>query len=126
MKQNDFEHLVVQRILNVIEYVFFLFGVFGFILMTPQVYLNYKLQSVDHFPFKIMIFKFLDTIVDDLEIFALKSPTLYRIFCFKDDVIFVIYLYQLFKYKDNRLIDQVKKNELEEQKKKELQEKKDN
>ena len=94
--------------------------------MTPQVYLNYKLQSVDHFPFKIMIFKFLDTIVDDLEIFALKSPTLYRIFCFKDDVIFVIYLYQLFKYKDNRLIDQVKKNELEEQKKKELQEKKDN
>ena len=110
----------------IIEYVFFLFGVFGFILMTPQVYLNYKLQSVDHFPFKIMIFKFLDTIVDDLEIFALKSPTLYRIFCFKDDVIFVIYLYQLFKYKDNRLIDQVKKNELEEQKKKELQEKKDN
>ena len=110
----------------IIEYIFFLFGVFGFILMTPQIYLNYKLKSVDHFPFKIMIFKFLDTIVDDLEIFALKSPTLYRIFCFKDDVIFVIYLYQLFKYKDNRLVDVAKRIEQEEKEKEAAKDKKDN
>ena len=94
----------------IIEYIFFMFGVFGFILMTPQIYLNYKLQSVEHFPFKVMIFKFLDTIVDDLEIFALKTPTLYRVFCFKDDVIFVIYLFQLWKYRNNKIVDQFKKN----------------
>ena len=94
-----------------------MFGVFGFILMTPQIYLNYKLQSVEHFPFKVMIFKFLDTIVDDLEIFALKTPTLYRVFCFKDDVIFVIYLFQLWKYRNNKIVDQFnKKKELEDDK----------
>ena len=67
--------------------------------------------------FKVMIFKFLDTIVDDLEIFALKTPTLYRVFCFKDDVIFVIYLFQLWKYRNNKIVDQFKKKELEEDKK---------
>ena len=79
----------------IIEYIFFLLNIFGFILLTPQIYLNYKLQSVEHLPLKAFIFKFLNTIIDDLFAFAVKTPTLYRIFCFKDDVIFVIYLYQM-------------------------------
>ena len=89
--------------LFVIEYIYFLLNVFGFILLTPQIYLNYKLKSVEHLPLKAMTYKFLNTIIDDLFAFAVKTPTMYRIFCFRDDVIFVIYIYQIFKYKNNRI-----------------------
>jgi len=69
--------------------------------MTPQIYLNYKLKSVEHMPFKALIFKFLNTIMDDLYAFAVKTPTLYRIFVFKDDVIFCIFIYQIIAYRNN-------------------------
>ena len=86
----------------IIEYIFFLLNMFGFILLTPQVYLNYKLQSVEHLPIKVLSYKFLNTIIDDLFAFAVDTPTLYRISVFKDDVIFVIYIYQMIKYRNNR------------------------
>ena len=41
----------------------------------------------------------LNTIVDDLFSFCISMPTLHRLACFRDDVIFVIYLYQMFMYK---------------------------
>jgi hypothetical protein len=91
-----------------IEYLFFLQSVFGFILMTPQIYINYKLKSVEHLPKKAMTYKFLNTIIDDLYAFAVKTPTMYRIFCFKDDVIFVIYIYQIWKYWGNDRTEQEK------------------
>jgi hypothetical protein len=111
----------------VIEYVFFLMNLFGFILLTPQVYLNYKLKSVQHLPFKALTFKFLNTIIDDLYAFAVKTPTLYRIFCFKDDVIFVILIIQIIKYRNNKRIEE-EPAELEEDSNKEtnLNEKKNN
>lgn len=85
-----------------IEYIFFLMNLFGFILLTPQIYLNYKLKSVKHLPLKALTFKFLNTIIDDLYAFAVKTPTLYRVFCFKDDLIFVIYIIQIFLYRGNK------------------------
>ena len=102
----------------IIEYIFFLLNIFGFILLTPQIYLNYKLQSVEHLPLKAFIFKFLNTIIDDLFAFAVKTPTLYRIFCFKDDVIFVIYLYQMWIYRHNKRSDMKKKDEERKEKEK--------
>ncbi len=99
----------------IIEYIFFLLNIFGFILLTPQIYLNYKLQSVEHLPLKAFIFKFLNTIIDDLFAFAVKTPTLYRIFCFKDDVIFVIYLYQMWIYRHNKRNEM---NKIDDEKKK--------
>ena len=106
-------------VIFIIEYIYFLLNVFGFILLTPQIYLNYKLQSVEHLPMKAMTYKFLNTIIDDLYAFAVKSPLLYRIFCFRDDVIFVIYIYQIFKYRKNNRADQIakQKKEMEEKKK---------
>jgi hypothetical protein len=95
----------------VIEYIFFLMNLFGFILLTPQVYLNYKLKSVQHLPFKALTFKFLNTIIDDLYAFAVKTPTLYRIFCFKDDVIFVIFIYQIIKYRNNKRVSSAEEEE---------------
>ena len=117
-------------IIFLIEYLFFLQSVFGFILMTPQIYINYKLKSVEHLPKKAMTYKFLNTIIDDLYAFAVKTPTMYRIFCFKDDVIFVIYIYQIWKYWGNDREEQEKIINEQEKKKEELkieaQEKKKN
>ena len=115
-------------IIFIIEYIYFLLNVFGFILLTPQIYLNYKLKSVEHLPMRAMTYKFLNTIIDDLYAFAVKSPLLYRIFCFRDDVIFVIYIYQIFKYRKNNRKDMVEKQkkEFEEEKKKKLLEKENN
>ena len=66
---------------------------FGFINMTPQLYINYRLKSVEHMPGKAMFYKFLNTIIDDLFSFVITMPTMHRISCFRDDVIFVIYIY---------------------------------
>ena len=67
---------------------------FGFIAMTPQLYINYKLKSVAAMPWKQMGYKFLNTIIDDLFAFVIKMPTLHRISVFRDDVIFLLFLYQ--------------------------------
>lgn len=71
---------------------------FGFILMCPQLYINYKLKSVAHLPWRQMTFKFLNTIIDDLFAFVIKMPTLHRLSVFRDDLIFCIYLYQRWIY----------------------------
>jgi len=73
--------------------------VFGFIQMTPQLYINYRLKSVEHMPQKTLFYRFLNTIIDDLFSFIITMPTMHRISCFRDDVIFVIYLYQRYQYK---------------------------
>ena len=72
---------------------------FGFIQMTPQLYINYKLKSVEHMPQKTLFYKFLNTIIDDLFSFIITMPTMHRISCFRDDIIFVIYMYQRWIYK---------------------------
>jgi hypothetical protein len=66
---------------------------FGFIQMTPQLYINYKLKSVEHMPQRTLFYKFLNTIIDDLFSYIITMPTMHRLSCFRDDIIFVIYLY---------------------------------
>ena len=72
--------------------------VFGFLRMTPQLFINYKLKSVPNLPINYFIYKFLNTIIDDLFAFIVKMPILHRIACFRDDVVFIIYMYQRFIY----------------------------
>ncbi|CAD7701987.1 unnamed protein product [Ostreobium quekettii] len=71
---------------------------FGFILMCPQLYLNYKLKSVAHLPWRQLTYKFLNTIIDDLFAFAIKMPLLHRLSVFRDDVVFLVFLYQWWLY----------------------------
>ena len=71
-------------------------------------------QSVAHMPMKAMIYKTLSTVVDDLfayvlttlplqqylirssfHSFCIKMPILHRLACFRDDVVFLIFLYQV-------------------------------
>lgn len=72
---------------------------FGFIMMTPQLFINYKLKSVAHLPWRMLSYKFLNTFIDDIFAFVIKMPTLYRIGCFRDDIVFCIFLYQRWIYK---------------------------
>jgi len=78
---------------------------FGFIEMTPQLYINYKLKSVEHLPWKVMIYKFLNTIVDDFGVFLIQMPWLRRLSVFRDDIIFVIYIYQRWIYRVDKTRD---------------------
>lgn len=57
---------------------------FGFIMMTPQLFINYKLQSVAHLPWRMMTYKFLNTFIDDIFAFVIKMPTMYRLGVFRD------------------------------------------
>ncbi|KAJ1475679.1 cleft lip and palate transmembrane protein 1-domain-containing protein [Baffinella frigidus] len=75
---------------------------FGFIMMTPQLFINYKLKSVAHLPWRAMVYKFLNTIIDDLFAFVIKMPTLHKLSVFRDDLIFVIYIYQRWAYRVDR------------------------
>ncbi|XP_074603494.1 lipid scramblase CLPTM1L isoform X2 [Brevipalpus obovatus] len=73
--------------------------VFGFLFMLPQLFINYKLKSVAHLPWKVLIYKAFNTFIDDLFAFILTSiPTAHRVAAFRDDIVFIIYLYQRWLY----------------------------
>ncbi|XP_041988090.1 cleft lip and palate transmembrane protein 1 homolog [Aricia agestis] len=92
---------------------------FGFIMMTPQLFINYKLKSVAHLPWRMMTYKFLNTFVDDIFAFVIKMPTMYRLGCFRDDIVFFIFLYQRWIYKvDHKRVNEFGfSGEMEEQQK---------
>jgi hypothetical protein len=71
---------------------------FGFVMMTPQLFINYKLKSVAHLPWRQLTYKALNTFIDDLFAFIIKMPTMHRLACFRDDIVFLIFLYQWWIY----------------------------
>ncbi|RMD43458.1 hypothetical protein DV735_g1678, partial [Chaetothyriales sp. CBS 134920] len=72
---------------------------YGFLMMVPSLYINYRLKSVAHMPARAMTYKFLNTFIDDLFAFTIRMPTLHRLATLRDDVIFFIWLYQKWKYR---------------------------
>ncbi|KAF2736809.1 cleft lip and palate associated transmembrane protein 1 [Polyplosphaeria fusca] len=72
---------------------------YGFLMMVPSLYINYRLKSVAHMPGRAMTYKFLNTFIDDLFAFTIKMPTLHRLATLRDDVIFFVYIYQTWVYK---------------------------
>ncbi|KIV91520.1 hypothetical protein PV10_06052 [Exophiala mesophila] len=72
---------------------------YGFLMMVPSLYINYRLKSVAHMPSKAMTYKFLNTFIDDLFAFTIRMPTLHRLATLRDDVIFFVWLYQKWVYK---------------------------
>ena len=71
---------------------------FGFALMTPQIYINYRLKSVAHMPAGVLGYRFFNTIIDDLFAALVRMPLVARISVFRDDVVFVIYMVQRWYY----------------------------
>ena len=72
-----------------------------------QLYLNYRMKSVAHLPWRQMTYKFLNTIIDDLFAFVIKMPMLHRLSVFRDDIVFLIYIYQRWIYR----VDKKRANE---------------
>ena len=75
----------------------FVYG-FQFTILTPQLFINYHLKSVSHLPWRMLTYKFLGTIVDDLFAFIIEMPTLHRLACFRDDIVFIMAIYQGYLY----------------------------
>uniref|UniRef100_A0A8C5MBW2 Lipid scramblase CLPTM1L n=1 Tax=Leptobrachium leishanense TaxID=445787 RepID=A0A8C5MBW2_9ANUR len=82
-----------------LTYLYFI-GVyaFGFLFMLPQLFVNYKMKSVAHLPWKAFTYKAFNTFIDDIFAFIITMPTSHRLACFRDDVVFLIYLYQRWLY----------------------------
>ncbi|GAB1298360.1 Cleft lip and palate transmembrane protein 1-like protein [Apodemus speciosus] len=71
---------------------------FGFLFMLPQLFVNYKMKSVAHLPWKAFTYKAFNTFIDDVFAFIITMPTSHRLACFRDDVVFLVYLYQRWLY----------------------------
>ncbi|XP_059176493.1 lipid scramblase CLPTM1L-like [Physella acuta] len=71
---------------------------FGFLFMLPQLFVNYKLKSVAHLPWRAFMYKAFNTFIDDVFAFIITMPTAHRLACFRDDIVFLIYLYQRWLY----------------------------
>ena len=84
----------MARVFSAVGFIY----AFGFVMMTPQLYINYRLRSVAHLPWRAMVYKSLNTFIDDIFAFIIKQPTLRRLACLRDDVIFLATLYQRWIY----------------------------
>jgi len=80
---------------------------FGFINMMPQIFINYKLKSVAHMPWRVLMYKFFNTFIDDVYAFVIAADQMtgkHRYMTLRDDVVFFIFLYQrqIYKVDTNR------------------------
>ncbi|KAI5106270.1 cleft lip and palate transmembrane protein 1-like protein, partial [Silurus meridionalis] len=66
----------------------------GFLSMVPQLFVNYKMKSVAQLPMSVLLYKGLNTFISDIFSGVLSTPGPHPLACFRDDVIFLIYLYQ--------------------------------
>lgn len=74
---------------------------FGFINMLPQVFVNYKLKTVAHMPWRVLMYKFFHTFIDDVFAFFIMSDymtTKHRWMTLRDDIVFFVFLYQRYIY----------------------------
>jgi hypothetical protein len=72
---------------------------FGFISLCPQLYINYRLKSVAHLPWKVFLYKIFNTFVDDAFAWLIDMPWKHRIMTLRDDVVFLLFLAQVYLYK---------------------------
>lgn len=59
---------------------------FGFATMTPQLYVNYRLRSVAHLPWRGLVYRSVNTFIDDLFAVVIRMPWLHRISVLRDGV----------------------------------------
>jgi len=80
---------------------------FGFIALCPQLYVNYKLRSVAHLPWKVFVYKLFNTFIDDVFAFLIEMPLKHKIMTLRDDVVFIGFLVQTYWYR----VDKSRPNE---------------
>ncbi|KAG7356507.1 Cleft lip and palate transmembrane protein 1 (CLPTM1) domain containing protein [Nitzschia inconspicua] len=80
---------------------------FGFISLCPQLYINYRLKSVAHLPWKVFMYKIFTTFVDDAFAWLIEMPLKHRLMTLRDDVVFIVFLVQVYIYR----VDKTRTNE---------------
>ena len=75
--------------------------------MCPQLYVNYRLKSVAHLPWKVFLYKVFNTFVDDVFAFLIDMPWKHRVMTLRDDVVFGVFLVQAYVYR----VDKTRANE---------------
>ncbi|KAF5920962.1 hypothetical protein HPG69_006257 [Diceros bicornis minor] len=67
---------------------------FGFFFMMPWLFVNYRMKSVAHLPRKTFTYKAFNIFIDDDFAFIITMPTSHELACFRDNVVFLVDLYQ--------------------------------
>ncbi len=57
----------------------------GFVLMTPQLFINHRLKSVSHLPWQFLCYRFTTTFIDDVFAFLMNIPLMHRIACLRGE-----------------------------------------
>lgn len=76
----------------------------GFLTMAPQLFINHKLRSVSHLQGAVLTYRGVNTLVSDLCCAAsflnpaLSLTSSHQLCCFRDELFFLLYLYQRRKY----------------------------
>merc|ERR1712083_906597 len=71
----------------------------GFVVMTPQVFMNYRLKSVEHLPWRALTYQAINTFIDDIFMLCIRMPEIQKYSVFRDDIIFIICCVQRWLYR---------------------------
>eukprot|EP00927_Polykrikos_kofoidii_P065546 TRINITY_DN61287_c0_g1_i1.p1 TRINITY_DN61287_c0_g1~~TRINITY_DN61287_c0_g1_i1.p1 ORF type:complete len:553 (+),score=89.03 TRINITY_DN61287_c0_g1_i1:140-1798(+) len=75
----------------------------GFVVMTPQVFMNYRMKSVDHLPWRALTYQAMNTFIDDIFMLCIRMPEVQKYSVFRDDLVFVVCCIQRWMYKGRRM-----------------------
>jgi hypothetical protein len=76
----------------------------GFVVMTPQVFMNHRLKSVEHLPWKVLTYQAINTFIDDIFALCIRMPEVQKYSVFRDDIVFLICCFQRWLYKKPKTI----------------------
>lgn len=75
----------------------------GFVVMTPQVFMNYRMKSVEHLPWRALTYQAINTFIDDIFMLCIRMPEIQKYSVFRDDIIFIIMCVQRWLYRKREL-----------------------
>jgi hypothetical protein len=78
---------------------------FGFINMMPQIFINYKMKTVAYMPWRVLMYKFFRTFIDDVMAFFILHEYMsekHRWMTLRDDLVFCIFMCQWLMYGADR------------------------
>lgn len=70
----------------------------GFAMMVPQLWINQRLRSVSRLPPSVFVYRAINTFIDDAFAMLVRMPTLHKAAVFRDDVVFICYLVQRWRF----------------------------
>lgn len=71
----------------------------GFVVMTPQVFMNHRLKSVEHLPWRALTYQAINTFIDDVFALCVRMPEIQKYSAFRDDIVFIICCGQRWLYR---------------------------